>query len=131
MSLLEAAVGTPHTVPGPRIVGLGAAAMLAILAVDLVLGADIGLFFDLCFVVLCLALAVRVDRAAFFTVAVLPPLLLIGGFALVAALLPGALARPDDGLVQALVTGVANHAVGMSAGYALCLLTLGARMLDD
>lgn len=131
MSLLEAAVHTPHTEPGSRVVALGAGGLLTILAVDLLLGGDIGLFFDLCFIVLCLVLAVRADRSAFFAVAMLPPVLLIVGFTLVAVLLPGAIARPEDGVVQALVTGVLSHAVGLAVGYALCLATLVARMAGD
>lgn len=131
MSLLEAALVGPRTEPGPRVVRTGGVALLAILSVDLLLGGDVGLFFDLCFVVLCLALALRADRSAFTTVALLPPVLLLAGFVLVAAVLPGALARPGDGLVQATVTGVLTHAVGLAVGYALCLATLVVRMLDD
>ncbi|MDT9591507.1 hypothetical protein RDV89_00410 [Nocardioides zeae] len=131
MSLLEAAVAAPRTEPGHRLVLLGSLGVLGIVGLDLLLGGDIGLFFDLCFVVLCLLLAVRADRGAFFTVAMLPPVLLVVSFGLVAATVPGALARPEDQLVQALVTGVTTHAVGLAAGYVLCLATLGLRMLDD
>lgn len=131
MSLIEAAVAGPRTDPGGRVVVVGAASVGAILGLDLLLGGDVGLFFDLCFVVLCLVLALRADRSAFFTTAMLPPALLVVGFALVATVAPGALARPEDGFLQATITGVATHAVGLGVGYALCLATLVARMAQD
>ncbi|MFW6774217.1 DUF6542 domain-containing protein [Nocardioides sp. CPCC 205120] len=131
MSLLAATRPTTGHVPGRRVVLLGVVGVLGLLGLDLLLGPTVGLFFDLCFIVLCLGLAVLVDRADVFVVGVLPPLLLVGAFSLVAALAPGALARPDDGAVQALVTGVLHHAVGLGVGYALCLATLAARMTGD
>lgn len=130
MSLLEAARGT-GTEPGPRVAVVGALGMLAILAVDLGLGGRVSSFFDLSFVVLCLVLAVRADRSAFFAVGMTPPLLMLAGFTAIALVSPGALARPEDGAVQALVSGMLLHAPGLAAGYALCLLTLGARMTQD
>ena len=88
-------------------------------------------FFDLSFVVLCLVLAVRADRSAFFAVGMTPPLLMLGAFTAIALASPGALARPEDGAVQALVSGMLLHAPGLAAGYALCLLTLGARVVEE
>ena len=43
-----------------------------------------GLFFDLCFVAICLAAALMVRPRDFFTVGVLPPLLMFGTMVLVA-----------------------------------------------
>ncbi|HEY1133212.1 MAG TPA: DUF6542 domain-containing protein [Nocardioides sp.] len=130
MSLLEAARGT-GTEPGPRVVAVGVLSMVAILLVDLGLGGRVSLFFDLSFVVLCLVLAVRADRSAFFAVGITPPLLMLGAFVLIGAVAPQALARAEDGAVQAVVSGMLLHAPGLAAGYTLCLLTLAARMTRD
>ena len=40
---------------------------------------------------------------------------------------PEAIASPRDGMVQAVVSGLAHHSVALIAGYALCLITLLAR----
>jgi hypothetical protein len=37
------------------------------------------------------------------------------------------IASPHDGVVQAVITGLAHHSTGLFAGYAVCLLTLLAR----
>ena len=113
--------------PGRQVVVLGVAASLTALALDLVLGGDVGLFYDLCFVALCLALALAVRPADFFTVGVLPPLLLLGSFLLLELTRPGVLGRPTDGAVQSLVTGLAHHSGALLAGYALTLGTLAVR----
>ena len=87
----------------------------------------VSLFFDLWFVLLCLGLALLVRPRDFFTVGVLPPLIMVVGFAILAVDRPGAIASPRDGLVQAVVSGLAHHSVALVCGYALCLVTLLAR----
>ena len=113
--------------PGRQVVVLGAAVALSAAAVDVALGGHVGWFFDLCFVVLCLALALAVRPADFFTVGVLPPLLMVGVFVLVGATRPGDLGTRHDGAVQAAVTGLAHHSLALTLGYVLCLLVLGVR----
>jgi hypothetical protein len=113
--------------PGRQVVALGIAVALTVVALDLVLVGRISLFFDLSFVVLCLALALTVRPGDFFTVGVLPPLMMIGIFALVGAVAPGAIGSARDSLVQSVVSGLATHSGALLAGYALCLATLAFR----
>ena len=61
-------------------------------------------------------------RRDFFTVGVLPPLLMVGVFVLLGAVAARRRSRDrGDGLVQAVVTGLAHHAGALVVGYALCL----------
>lgn len=113
--------------PGRQAVALAVASALTIVSVDLLLVGELSLFFDLCFVVLCLGLALVVRSDDFFTVGVLPPLVMLGVFVLLAATAPGTIARPEDALVQAVVSGLAHHSAALVAGYALCLATLALR----
>jgi hypothetical protein len=109
------------------VVALGLAVSLTAVAFDLLLTGRLSLLFDLCFVVLCLGLALAVRPGDFFTVGVLPPLMMIGVFALVAVAEPGVLAGANDSLVQSVVSGLATHSSALLIGYALCLATLAHR----
>jgi hypothetical protein len=113
--------------PGRQVVVLGVAATLSALAVDLWLGGDVGFFFDLSFVAVCLALALTVRPSDFFTVGVLPPLLMVGVMLLLEIARPGVLGHPSDGAVQSVVTGLADHSGALVSGYLLTLLTLAVR----
>ena len=108
-------------------VALGAAVTLTAIAVDLALGGDLGLLFDLCFVAACLAVALLVRPRDFFTAGVLPPLLLVGALVLLDATRPTVLGHPDDGLVQSVVTGLAHHSGALVVGYLLSLGVLAVR----
>ncbi|MCD4525568.1 DUF6542 domain-containing protein [Nocardioides sp. cx-173] len=113
--------------PGREVAALGAAASLTVAVLDLWLTDDVGLLFDLTFVALCVALALSVRPADFFTVGVMPPLLLVGVFVLVAVSRPGVLGHPEDGTVQAVITGMSQHSVALVVGYLLCLAVLFVR----
>ena len=113
--------------PGRQVVVLGVAVSLSAVALDLALGGDLGLFFELCFVALCLGLALAVRPADFFTVGVLPPLLMVGVLLLLEITRPAVLGAPHDGAVQSLVTGLADHSGALVAGYVLTLTTLAVR----
>ena len=113
--------------PGRQVVALGAALALTIVAVDVALVGRISLFFDLCFVALCLALALVVRPTDFFVVGVLPPLIMVGVFILLGTTHPEVLAHPDDGVVQAVVSGLSHHSGALVAGYVLCLTVLAVR----
>jgi len=106
---------------------LGLAATLTVVALDLLLGGHLSLFFDLSFVVLCLGLALLVRPDDFFTVGVLPPLIMVVVFALLGALSPGSVAHEGDSVVQSVVSGLAIHSGALLGGYALCLATLALR----
>jgi hypothetical protein len=109
------------------VVALGIAVALTMIVVNVAMVGRVSMFFDLWFVLLCPGLALLVRRRDFFTVAVLPPLIMVGGFAVLAVDRPDAIASADDGLVQAVVSGLAHHSVALVCGYALCLATLFAR----
>ncbi|QIK74178.1 DUF6542 domain-containing protein [Nocardioides piscis] len=113
--------------PGRQAVALGIALVLTIVAIDVLLVGELSFFFDLCFIVLCLGLALIVKPHDFFTVGVLPPLMMLAVFILLAAVAPGTVARPDDAMVQAVISGLAHHSGALVAGYATCLGTLALR----
>lgn len=113
--------------PGRQAAVLGIAAALTAVAIDLLLGGELSFFFDLCFVALCLGLALVVRSGDFFTVGVLPPLIMLCVLALLALVAPASVADAGDGLVQAVVSGLAHHSGALVAGYAVCLGTLAAR----
>ena len=113
--------------PGRQVVALGVALALSGVAIDLALGGDLWLLFDLCFVGLCVATALLVHPRDFFTVGVLPPLLMLGVLVLVEATRPAVLGEPQDGGVQSVVTGLAHHAGALVSGYVACLLILAIR----
>lgn len=114
--------------PGRQVLSLGVAATLTAVSIDVLLVGRLTLFFDLCFMVVCLALAALVRRRDFFMVALLPPVLMTAVFGFIALVARGALADPSDSLLQAIVSGVATHGVALFVGYALCLGWLGWRL---
>ncbi|MBA2559929.1 MAG: hypothetical protein H0V07_08580, partial [Propionibacteriales bacterium] len=95
--------------------------------VDLLLTGGITMFFDLGFVVVCLVSAMAVRRRDLFTTGVLPPLLLAVVVAGVALGAPETLV-PFGGPSKAFMTGLAEHATGLVAGYAVALTTVGGRV---
>lgn len=113
--------------PGPQVVALGVALALTVVVVDLALVGRVSLFFDLSFVVLCLALALAVRPTDFFVVGVLPPLIMVAVFAVLGLSRPAVIAHPEDGVVQAVVSGLSHHSGALVAGYVLCLACLAVR----
>ena len=79
------------------------------------------------FVGLCVAAALLVRPRDFFVIGVLPPLMMLGVFVLAGLVAPGLIARPGDGVVQAVVSGLSIHAGALVAGYLLALGTLAYR----
>lgn len=115
------------TDPAGRVVVLGVAVALTAVLLALVVHGEVGWLFDLAFVALCVALALRVRLADFFVVCLLPPLLMLGVCLVMALSAPELIAHEEDGAVQALVTGLATHAAALFVGYALCLGCLAMR----
>lgn len=113
--------------PGRQAVALGVAVALTVVVVNLVLVGELSLFFDLCFVVLCLGLALVVQPRDFFAVGVLPPLIMVALFTLLGSVAPDTIADAGDGVPQAVLSGLAHHSGALVAGYVLCLGTLGLR----
>jgi hypothetical protein len=112
---------------GSEVVALCSALVLTAATVEITLVGHLRLFFDLCFVLICLTSAVMVRPRDFFTVGVLPPLLMFGTMVIVAVNGPKVIATAQDGVVQAVITGLAHHSMGLFAGYAVCLGMLLAR----
>jgi hypothetical protein len=113
--------------PGSEVVALSSAVVLTVAALEVMLVGHLELFFDLCFVVVCLGAALMVRPRDFFTVGVLPPLMMAGTMLVVALNGPRVIATAHDGVVQAVVSGLAHHSLALFAGYAVCLATLFVR----
>ena len=112
---------------GAEVIALGVALVLSAAALNMVVADGIGSLFDVCFVLLCVVLALVVRPRDFFTVGVLPPLLMLSLFILLSIAQPTALAREEVGSVQAVVSGLSHHSVALMVGYALCLAVLFVR----
>jgi hypothetical protein len=113
--------------PGSRVVRLAVLAGLVVLALDLLVMGHLSVLFDIGFVALCVAAALAVHPRDFFRVGVLPPLLLLGLITLVALVHRAWIADTNDGLVQAIVSGLAHRATGLLAAYLLVLTVLAIR----
>jgi hypothetical protein len=113
--------------PGRQVVALGLAVALTVTVLDLALFGRVSLLFDVCFVLLCVGLALAVRPADFFTVGVLPPLLMVVVFTLLGMTRPDVIADTEDGVIQAVVAGLAHHSGPLVVGYVLCLVTLAIR----
>jgi hypothetical protein len=112
---------------GSVVVALSTALTLSAATLEITLGGHLRLFFDVCFVAVCLAAAMLVRPRDFFTVGVLPPLLMLGTMLLVALNGPAIVATRHDGVVQAVVSGLARHSLALFLGYAVCLAVLVLR----
>ena len=113
--------------PGSRVTRLSVLAGLLVLALDLVIDGRLTLVFDIGFVLVCVGAALAVHPRDFFRVGVLPPLLLLGMITLVALVHRAWIADPGDGLVQAVVSGLAHRASGLLTAYLLALAVLAIR----
>jgi hypothetical protein len=111
------------------VVGGTASALLVAVLVTEIFSARIGLFFDVVFVLCCVAAALLVRPRDFFVVGVLPPLALTGTVVVLAFVDRAAVARAEDGVVQATVSGLAHHAQALAVGYALTLVILALRQV--
>ena len=112
---------------GRQVALLGVALALTVAVLDLLVFEQFTALFDISFVLLCVGLALLVRPADFFTVGVLPPLLMVGVLALVGGTRPELVADPGDGIVQAVVSGLSQHAGALITGYLLSLAVLAIR----
>lgn len=113
--------------PGRQVVVLGLALALTVAVLDLLLFGRVSVLFDVGFVLLCVGLALAVRPADFFTVGVLPPLLMVVVFALLGSTRAEVIADRGDGVAQAVVSGLSHHAGALVAGYVLCLAVIALR----
>ncbi len=112
---------------GSRVIRLSVLAGLLLLMIDLAINRHLTLVFDIGFVLICVGAALAVRPRDFFQVGVLPPLLLLGLVTLVALIQRDWVADAGDGLVQAVVSGLAHRASGLLAAYVLTLAILAIR----
>jgi ATP/ADP translocase len=112
---------------GSEVVTLCVALTLTAATVEITATGHLRFLFDLCFVAVCVAAGMLVRPRDFFTIGVLPPLLMFGTMVLVALNGPAVVANRHDSLVQAVVTGLAHHSLALFVGYAGCLVTLVLR----
>jgi hypothetical protein len=112
---------------GSEVVALCVALTLTAATVEITATGHLRFLFDLCFVAVCAAAAMLVRPRDFFTIGVLPPLLMFGTMVLVALNGPAVVANRHDSFVQAVVTGLAHHSLALFVGYAACLVTLVLR----
>jgi len=115
--------------PGPLVTLAAGLLVLAAVLLDLQVSTDLGLLFDVVFVLVCIGAALAVRPRDFFMLGVFPPLLMAVTVTLLAVLTRGSVADPSDGLLQALVSGLAHHARALVAGYALTLAVLALRQV--
>jgi hypothetical protein len=111
------------------VVTLSAGASTVVVATDLAVNDTLSLFYDIAFVMLCVAAAFSVRPRDFFVVGVLPPLLMLGVVLALALVDRAAVAESVDGFVQALVSGLAHHAGALVTGYGLVLGILALRQV--
>ena len=112
---------------GSEVAALSSALTLTAASAEIAVTGHLRLFFDVCFVGICVAAAVMVRPREFFTVGVLPPLLMFGTMVLVALNGTAVVAGRHDSIVQAVITGLARHSVALYVGYAVCLVILLVR----
>lgn len=115
--------------PGRQVATLSTLAALVVAWTNVGVAGELSLYFDLAFVAVCLAAALAVRPPDFFVVGVLPPLLMLATITLLAVSVRTAVADEVDSLVQAVVSGLAHHAGGLVAGYALALGVLALRQV--
>lgn len=116
-------------VPGAQVVATAALVTGLVAAANVALAGRLSLFHDLTFVVVCLVAALAVRPRDFFVVGVLPPLLMFATVTALAAVDRGFVADARDGVVQAVVSGLAHHATALAAGYAAVLAVLALRQV--
>lgn len=115
--------------PGRRVRTVAVGALALVAAVDVLATGQLSVGFDLAFVLLCVGAALAVRPRDFFVVGVLPPLMMLGAVLLLALTFRTSVADDGDGLVQAVVSGLAHHAGALVTGYALALVVLALRQV--
>jgi 4-hydroxybenzoate polyprenyltransferase len=113
---------------GSQIALLATALALTSAATDLMINSRLTLLFDLFFVAICAYSAWRVKPTEFFTIGVLPPLLMLLTVVAVGASNQVAVGGElEDSLLQTTVTGIAHHSWSLGLGYFLAFGLLIAR----
>jgi hypothetical protein len=121
-----------HELDARAVVLLAVVGVAGAAALQLALTDHLGLFFGICFVLASLTAALVVRSDGFFTVGVLPPLLLVGALTAVAMVAPTAIAAPgladDAGLLQRVIAGIVSQAGALVIGHGGAIAVLGVRI---
>ncbi|MDQ3485381.1 MAG: hypothetical protein M3445_08235 [Actinomycetota bacterium] len=113
--------------PGRGVVLVTGLVTAGVVGLDFALTGGLSIFFDLCFVVICLVAAMGVRRHDIFATGVLPPLAYAAAVGAVALIAPTAIID-SAGLSKTFMTGLAGHAATLVASYGVVLLTVGGRV---
>ncbi len=134
----DADLGDPHDapvteyssvpgMPGRGVILLTTFAAGGCAALDFALTGSLTIFFDLCFVVVCLVATMAVRRHDIFTTGVLPPLVFAAVIGAVAVIAPATFISAGA-LSKVFLTGLTEHAGALVAGYGVALLAVGGRV---
>jgi len=112
---------------GDRVIRLSISLCVVAVIADTVATGRLDWIFDIAFVAVCIGAALAVRPGDFFTVGVLPPLLLLGCAIGLSVVARQTVASASDSFVQGVVSTLAGHSAGLAAGYLLSLLVLAIR----
>ncbi|MEO5709629.1 MAG: DUF6542 domain-containing protein [Nocardioidaceae bacterium] len=115
--------------PGRLVANAAGLLVLLVVLVDLAVFRQLTLLFDIAFVMICVAAALAVRPKDFFVIGVFPPLLMLGTVVVLAVTGRSTIADPADGLLQAVVSGLAHHSGALVTGYVLTLALLALRQV--
>ena len=115
--------------PGRLVANAAGVLVLLVVLVDLAAFHGLTLLFDVAFVLICIAAALAVRPTDFFVIGVSPPLLMLGTVGVLALTMRGTVADPADGLLQAIVSGLAHHSGSLVVGYVMTLGLLALRQV--
>ncbi|TIC81720.1 DUF6542 domain-containing protein [Nocardioides sp. GY 10127] len=113
--------------PGWLVAGAATAATLGALAIDAGFTSGLGLLFDSVYVLSCVGIALMVRPSDSFVAGIVPPWLMTGLLLVAAWTDPGIVTTADDGLVQAVASGLGLHAFPLVLGYGLAFGVLWMR----
>jgi hypothetical protein len=117
---------TAPAVSGRGVIVASLVASLLCAAADCALTGTLTMFFDLCFITICLVGAMGVRRADLFTTSVLAPLALAAVVLLVSVGVPDAFG--PGGLSRVFFIGLAAHAGALVCGYGVALAVVAGRV---
>lgn len=118
---------TTGRVPGREVATIVVALLLTAAVINVVLAGRLGFLYDLAFVTLCVAAGLAVRPPDMYAGALLPPVAMVAIVVLLALTDRDAVARADDGFVQAVVSGISTHGLALAFGYGLLLGALALR----
>ena len=108
--------------------------LAAVSGLDLIDG-RLGVAFSVAFVLIVVSAATAVQERGFFTVGVLPPLLLVGALLVIAWIAPDSVVIPklpdSAGVFGRTLTATIAHAVPLTIGHLLALGVIVARLVSS